>query len=268
MARKLLTTEQIRDYLMEKNAHVFENPLAPEAHDVIVTGKMLKKGDDWVPRFIQKSVPNEAAKNVGIEAGRYIRASVKKHVDLTSGFRGSKKPVAANIFESAQPEMFLYYRDLIMEGGTNFKELNQGRGVDKPTKADLPIIKMNVPVYGKIVTILVPNYKPQVTDENGNRKALEAGRYNHYTKSYEKDEVTMDTLTFFADEDDLERLMSVATKLFQSQVEPYAVGDVIESTVIGNKVVDEKIKDNKPIQDANDQPGPKDDDNTNDDDVV
>ena len=261
MKKKLFTKSQIEAYLIKKNPLLFENPIPATAHSVIVTGRNEKKGEDWRERFITRTTPNQAALDAGVAAGNYIRASVERQIDRSNGFRGDRAPVAANIFESAQKSMFIYFKDELIN--TNYTHLAKGTAA-KDGQKDLPIIRMNQPVYGAIITISVPAYKLQTVDKaTGRRSDWKGARYNHFTGKYEKDTNVKDTVTFFSDETDLSKLLSECVKIFENQVEPYLVGDakqvVVEGMVIEEEIINNTIQDERDLTSTDD---------TTEDDVV
>lgn len=228
----------VKELLQQLNPGLFEETLVAEPSAIIVTG--LPNGKDEKGqsklKFVQKSNPSDEAKAAGVRAGRYLRASFKKadstkKVVTNSGdervaFTGSKRAQAGNVFENVQPELFNFMVMQLKQG--NYKEV--GKDQDNNT-----LVELDALTFGKKVSVNVPKYHPQETDDQGRRKDLIAGTYNPESKKYEKKKVTMSVIRFFADEDDLEELLEVAARRFERDVKHYLAEKVTTITETESK---------------------------------
>jgi hypothetical protein len=202
-------------------------------HSVIVSEDKARavkndKGEVIEHRFVKTSdrdIP-------GMPKSKYLRASFKKageqvQVALDNGetrraFRGSKRAQAGNIFKNQQPNLFNLLADELRE-----KKYTKA-GTDNDGNA---MVEADLLVYGKKISVNVPTYIPQETDENGKRKGLTATKFDPKTGQYvENATVHMGVYEFFADEDDLDKLLEVAARLVDRHVIPY-VTEKITTTV-------------------------------------
>lgn len=219
------------EILRQMNPGFFDEPQVAMPYACTISAKSSEKdakGNVTSMKFVQTSdrqIPGITGKSL------YLRASFKKAGEQVKvmvnneeriAFRGSKRSTPGNIFKNQQPNLFNFMVEELKAG--NYKPA--GKDNDKND-----MVEAHALVYGKKIAINVPTYVPQSTDEEGKRKALTGTRYDAEKDEYvTNQEVTMNVFRFFADEDDLDELLSLAVRLVDRQVMPYTKETVTEIT--------------------------------------
>lgn len=237
---------ETREILKRMNPELFSTTQVAQPYACVISVAKKVKGADGETdqyKFVQTSdrqIPGIKGKSL------YLRASFKKagekvktllqNGEERTAFRGSKRSTPGNIFKNQQPNLFNFMVEELKLGDKGYKE------VGKDSDGNV-IVETNALVYGKRIAVNVPTYTPMSTDEDGKRKKLTGTKYDPKTDSYiENAPVTMDVFRFFADEDDLEELLGVATKLVDRQVMPYVTKSrtVIEEDLATGTVTQKK----------------------------
>jgi len=215
-----LTDAQISAILHNRNKQLFENPQPAVPYSLFAVGEMRKNtAGQIVSGYIKTSVPRPDAIKEGVLPGKYIACLASKLADNSKGYRGSTKSSPANIFQSAQTDIFDFFRVQLQD--KSYDTINEGTA-DEPPK-----IKFHVPIYGRKVELLVPTHKAMEIDKvTRRRKQWNTTRYDAATDSYIREGATKNSIVLFIPEDDLSSLEKIAIAVFKSQVMPYIIGDL------------------------------------------
>ncbi|MHA1198114.1 MAG: hypothetical protein ACTSQF_01970 [Candidatus Heimdallarchaeaceae archaeon] len=229
--KRKLKDHEIKALLISENPGVFDrtNPHVAQVHRVFITGYNKKTGEKKSePRFVQTSNPTDEAQAVDITSSRYIRAMVEVALNDVTGDTGlkagrhSKKPVTANIFESAQPSTFKDFFALLQEKN----DAGEYTGIGKiiKTKDGLPTAECTRGIYGKIFKFNVhEHFLVNTAKGSDERTFLESGTYNIDTNEWVKEKARDTVLTMFVEDDDtgFGDLLAQAVKLYKRKVMPY-----------------------------------------------
>lgn len=221
-------------------------------HDIYVVGIKQPDPQDNTKKitvFIQKSKPNAAAAAAGVKPSDFIHTSFKPtgtiKVDENSGeetFSGPKKAQIGVTFQSAQPDLFIFINKALELGeGVGYVKNGEVQMTDGLTGKTFkrPQILLKRKIFGKIISMNVPEYTPTTMGADGKFHALNPVTLNPVSGKYERKEVTMGSIKFFADDDDLDLLEEAAARLVDKRVRPWVKDK--KTLVVDNAFGDSKI---------------------------
>ena len=257
--------------LLALNASLFAFRQPSILHDIYVVGVRQPDPADNTKKitvFIQKSKPNEAALKAGVKSSDFIHTSFKPvgtiKVDADSSeetFSGPKKSQVGVTFQSAQPDLFNFIKDAIDKGeGEGYVKNGEVQMTDPKTGKTFkrPQIRIKKKLFGRIIAMNVPEYTPHNMGADGKFYPLAPTTLDPTTGKYGKKEVTMGSIKFFADDDDLDLLEEAAARLVDKRVRPWVKDKktlVVEDS-FGNKrveVTEPKITGETPQNDEHEE---------------
>jgi hypothetical protein len=230
--------------LKEMNTGMFGFRQPSILHDIYVTGIREPDPNDNTKRiivFVQTSKPNEKAKKAGINESTFIHASFKpvgtiKTTDESGReftFSGPEKSHTEFISQSTRSDLFNFLKQAI-EKGEDIGYTKNGEvkvtytATDKTYKR--PQFKLKRKLFGKIISLNVPPFIPHVMDEDGEFKPFTPITLDPLTGKYERKPLIRSTIKFFADDDELDLLEELATKIFDKRVRPWVTDiEILES---------------------------------------
>jgi hypothetical protein len=242
---------EIRNRLKELNPDLFSMRQPSIEHEVTIIGRRDK--DSKSINYLLKTKPNAQAIAAKVKATQFFHAAykpvgtIKVEADGKRSFSGPKKARVGNVFQPTQPDLFQYIRESIYEkemkedenGKPLLSMLPEGKTWVKAgfDGANRPQIKLRDTVYGNRIVFYTDLYVPHNVDpETGESNALTANTRNPKTGKYEPKEVVMGVYEFFADDDDMDRLLEVCTRLWQKNVEPWITEKTVTTTTKGSEV--------------------------------
>jgi hypothetical protein len=266
----------LKDLLRKMNKALFENRQPSVIHEIYVTGARKKNTEGKVTiAWLQTSNPNAKAAKAGVEKSKFIHASfkpvgtvksfLKVNIDAeiiddfgsSSVLSGPKQPQIGNVFLSNQPTLYNMIKTCIERGeyrkeatgeGENKKEANpEGGYIHAWTdKKGRPVIKIRDKIFGRIVVVDVPEYRPTSVNAQGDLEPLAPKTYDPETQEYTSKNATMSVIKFFADDDDLDALAETAAKVAKKKVVPFMVEkmEFSKETSVGDEKVTVETSDN------------------------
>lgn len=223
-----------KDVLVKMNQNLFAFRQPSVLHDIYVVG--IRKNDPKdntikVLSYIQKSAPNAAAKAAGVKESEFIHTSFKPtgtiKIDEASGdetFCGPKKNQVGVTFASAQPLLFNFIKKALddgegvgytLEGEVQMTDSKSGKTFKRPQ------IKLNKKLFGRIISLNVPEYTPHNMGTDGKFSSLAPVTLDPTTGKYSRKEVVTGSIKFFADDDDLDLLEEAAARIVDKRVRPW-----------------------------------------------
>ena len=243
------TTKKV---LLALNPSLFQFRQPSVLHDIYVVGiRQADPADNTkkITVFVQKSKPNPAAVAAGVKPSEFLHTSFKPagtiKTDDASGeetFSGPKKAQVGVTFQSAQPDLYNFIVKAIELGeGVGYVKNGEVQMTDELTGKTFkrPQILLKRKMFGKIIAMNTPEYTPTTMGADGKFHALSPITLDPTTGKYTKKDVTMGSIKFFADDDDLDLLEEAAARLVDKRVRPW-VKDKKTLTVedaFGNKKV-------------------------------
>jgi hypothetical protein len=267
----------IKQILRDENPQMFDERQASLMHEIYIVGLRKKNAEGKntsIIEYLQKSKPNTAASAAGIKSMAYVHSAmlpVGTMVVLEDGtlvMGGPKSPQVDVIFQSNSPLQYQFIKDAIEKGlviteaeaekkNAEIATFNANRAEGVPErklvvanpqggyfnagfdKLDRPIIKLRNKLFGRIIAINVPAYTPHSMNEVGKMVPLAPTTYDPATGKYTTKPVTMSSLKFFADDDDLDLLLEVCARQVSKRVLPFIAKKitVTEEDATGSKKV-------------------------------
>lgn len=250
--RIMSTTKAV---LLALNSSLFAFRQPSVLHDIYVVGVKVPDPNDntkKIVQYVQKSKPNAAAIEAGIKSSDFIHTSFKPtgsiKIDEASGeeaFSGPKKSQVGVTFQSAQPDLFNFIKKAIEAGeGAGYVMNGEVQMTDPKTGKTFkrPQILLKKKIFGKIIAMNVPEYTPHNVGADGKFHALAPISLDPVTGKYIKKEVTMGSIKFFADDDDLDLLEEAAARIVDKRVRPFVKDKktLVVEDAFGNKRVEVK----------------------------
>jgi len=253
--QRILTTEEIIAVLESnaKNLSLFNNDQIARPHKIEITGVYEEDADEKkTAMFLLRSKPSDAAKAVGVQSQKYIRVMVTPVTETEQeGIRPKGKGVAHNVFENTSDLYNLLKAEII---AVNYMLTTAKR--DK-----LPTAKLNEKVWGKIVTVNVPNHFLTTTNAEGAIVKFEGGVRDPHTGEYSKQANQSTAKKFFIEEGDLEgNIRDITISKIKKEVAPYLVEvETVIKTLGGIQVdiIKKEVTDgneNKPTEEEEETP--------------
>lgn len=227
---------ETKKLLKELNADLFSMRQPSKEHEMFVVGRKKKDPADnkkFTIEYNLKSEPKAAAKAAGIKPQDFIHAAFKPVGAITIGsegkrsFSGPKKARTSVIFLNTQPDLFNFIKEGVDEG--------EDKGFSKSgfDAQKRPMIKMRDTVYGLKIGFNVPSYTPHNMNEEGKMKPLTAVSYDPEKGKYLARKVVVGYYEFFADDDDLDKLLEVCARHYDKNIKPYLTERVTTVTEKG-----------------------------------
>lgn len=221
-------------------------------HDIYVVGIKVPDPADNTKKitvFIQKSKPTAEAIAAGVKPSDFIHTSFKPtgsiKTDETSGeetFSGPKKAQVGVTFQSAQPDLFNFINKAVELGeGVGYVKNGEVQMNDPKTGKTFkrPQILLKRKIFGRIIAMNVPEYTPTNMGADGKFHKLSPVTLDPTSGKYIKKEVTMGSIKFFADDDDLDLLEEAAAKIVDKRVRPWVKDK--KTLTVGNDFGDTKV---------------------------
>jgi hypothetical protein len=237
-----------KEILVQMNAELFGMRQPSKEHEMFVVGRRQKKADDATKTEIVyqlKSSPNAAAIAAKIGVQDFIHAAFKPLGSITvnaegrRSFKGPKKAKTSVIFLNSQPDLYNYIREGIEMGDMTDKDgkvINEQGGYKKAgfDSQKRPMIKLMDTVWGLKVGFNTPLYQPHSMNKQGKLVPLTATTLDPKTGKYSPKAVIIGYYEFFADDDDLDKLLEVCARQYEKHVKPYLKETVTTVTEKGN----------------------------------
>lgn len=237
----------VKQTLLEMNADLFSMRQPSKDHDIFVVGRKEKDPNDptkFKINYLLRSKPNKLAVAANIKPQDFIHASFKPvgtiiESEGRKSYKGPKKAKTGVVFLNTQPDLYNFIKQSIEEGEGKGYTL---AGFDAQKR---PMIKLVNGTWGLKVGFNTPLYTPHSLDSEGNPVALRATSYNPKTGKYTPEKVVIGYYEFFADEDDLDKLLEICARHYSKNVEPHLAERTTTIKEKGNektvKVEEEKI---------------------------
>jgi hypothetical protein len=236
----------IRDRLKELNPDLFSMTQPSVEHEVVLVGRRDKINPKQID-YLLKTKPTALAIAAKIKPSDYIHATlkplgtIKENTIGGRSFSGPKKARALVIFQTRQPDLYQFLKEGIYEsyeddkGKTKWKLVDATVGTWKEAGFDAkknPQIKLRDTVFGRKITFMCDPYTPHSVNENGEIQALTATTRDPKTGKYEDTEVVIGSYEFFADDDDLGKLLEVCARHYSKDIEPWLVESSVDTKVV------------------------------------
>lgn len=241
----------VKDVLKELNPELFGMRQPSKEHEMFLVGRKETKNKDGKNTFeiiyLLKSKPNAAAAAAGIKVQDFIHAAFKPIGTITTAsdgrrsFQGPKKARTGVVFLNTQPDLYNFIKEGLELGeGDDLGYKKAGFDAQKR-----PMIKMRDTVFGLKVGFNTPLYNPHSMSAEGKLEPLVATTFDPKTGKYAKKKVVIGYYEFFADDDDLDKLLEVCARHYSKHIEPHLTEKVTTVTEKGGekniKVVEEKM---------------------------
>lgn len=244
---------EIRNRLKELNPDLFGMRQPSIKHEVVIVGR--RDRDTKEVTYLLRSKPSKGAIAANFKAVNFLHAAFKPIGSIitdangTRSFSGPKKARVGNIFQPTQPDLYQYVKESLYEmkedGEGKIKPilLDEKEGTYKKAGFDAegrPQVRLRDTVFGARIVMNTDLYVPHNTDpESGLSVPLTANTRNPKTGKYEPQEVVRGIFEFFADDDDLDKLLETCAKHWTKNVEPWVTAKIETKTIQGNKVITE-----------------------------
>jgi hypothetical protein len=251
-----------KELLISLNTELFGVRQPSTEHEIYLVGRKDTVGAEGAKKtialYLLKSKPNTKAKAAGIKVQNFLHAAMKPvgmiNTDESGkrSFAGPKKARTSIIFQNTQPDLYNFIKEGIFKeskdettGKVTYVLSDESEGAYTKAGYDAqnrPMLKIRDTVFGKKISFNTENYNPHSMTEEGNLEGLKATTFNPKTGKYEKKLVTIGVYEFFADDDDLDKLLETCARHYAKHVAPFVTEKKTIVTEKGNTITKEVVE--------------------------
>jgi hypothetical protein len=248
MTKQRLTEEQILNLLIRLNPRRLgtdADPIIAVDNSFTFTGqkKKLPSGIEY-ESYVNPTVitPAGLAANPGLKPGRYMRIMKTNHVIMPTKpgekFHAPRPPLAENLFENQNTELFAWFCSLLKDKDIWFIPM-------EPDRDGNPRIKLSTPVVGAFVTINYPAHY-RVDKEGGKLSGSSRDLAGGKDKYMAREAIAFNSMTFFLFDYEFDNLQAKAINTYKKLIQPMLVKEVVVTELEGGIEIGRKVKSPKP----------------------